>query len=338
LLEEGTHKLMEQNEIFKVAQQYLRDVPLMLIGTGGTIPYGIPGMKELAEYLINSLGEKYKADPQWDTFSSNINSGQDLESALTNISLKKEILEDIICQTWVLVNDYDLRLFYKILESKTVLPIAKLIKKLLEPHPQCVNIITTNYDRVIEYACDQIKINVDKRFVGYYIKYFSNTKLQRSKVVNLIKVHGSLDLFRDENDYVYSIPLQKDIPINFIPEIITPGEDKYKTILNGECRDLVHIADDLINDAKSYLCIGYGFNDKQIQRNIIAGIKQDKPIVVVTRKISDESAGLIINNSKNYIIIQEDHENTENTDIIVNGNRVTLEGTYWTVEGLLKII
>lgn len=329
---------MEINEFFRIAQQYVRDVPLMLIGTGGTIPYGIPGMKELSEHLIASLDDKYNADMQWDAFKSNINSGQDLESALTDLSLKKEILDAIILQTWILVNNADLNLFYEILESKTVLPIAKLIKKLFEPHPQCVNIITTNYDRVVEYACDQIKVNIDKRFVGHYIKWFSNSKLQTGKVVNLIKVHGSLDLFKDRNDYVYSIPLQKEIPTNLIPEIVTPGEDKYKTILTGECRDLVHIADDLINDAKSYLCIGYGFNDKQIQRNIISGIKKDKPIVVVTKSISDESAGLITNNSKNYIIIQEDCNNTENTNVIINGNQLTLEGAYWTVEGLLRII
>lgn len=326
-----------RNDFFKFVQDYMRDVPLLLIGTGGTMPYGIPGMEKLSDRLINTLDQKYKANTEWDKFVANINSGKDLESSLTGLNLKEDILNDIIVQTWILVNDADIKLLNKILCNKEFLPIARLIKMFYNTQPQCVNIITTNYDRVIEYACDQFKIPIDKRFEGYYLKTFSQAKLRHKNIVNLIKVHGSLDLFKDENDYVYSIPLQKNIPDKFTPAIVTPGEDKYKTILNGECRDLVHIADDLINNAKSFLCIGYGFNDIQIQRNVIEGIKQDKPIVVVTKKISDGAVSLITNNSRKHVIIQEDEKNHNKTDIIINKKRFQLEGIYWDLENFLEI-
>ncbi|WP_165861165.1 hypothetical protein [Paenibacillus paeoniae] len=32
---------MELNEVFKLVQKFTQDVPLFLMGTGGTIPYGI---------------------------------------------------------------------------------------------------------------------------------------------------------------------------------------------------------------------------------------------------------------------------------------------------------
>lgn len=329
---------MNKSEVFKTIQQYLSDVPLLLIGTGGTIPCGIPGMVELSEHLIHELDDKYRDDIEWIKFTSNLKSGKDLESALTNLTLKQEILDDIAIQTWHLVNKADLNFLYGLINHKVDFPIANLIKRFYEPNPQCVNIITTNYDRIIEYACDQIYVNVDKRFIGYYIKSFSNIKLQTKKIVNLIKVHGSLDLYKDKDGFVYSIPLQGNIPNGLIPEIVTPGENKYRSILTGEYRDLVHIADDLINTAKSYLCIGYGFNDEQIQRNIISGIHDGKPIVVVTKAISDKSLSLIERNSEKYVIIRECKEDPTKTEFIVNNEFFRLEGTYWTINGLLMIV
>lgn len=41
---------MDTNTVFTKIQQFTKDVPLILIGTSGTIPYGIPGM-----YLLESI-------------------------------------------------------------------------------------------------------------------------------------------------------------------------------------------------------------------------------------------------------------------------------------------
>lgn len=329
---------MEKKEIYTTIQEYVRDVPMLLFGTGATIPYGIPGMGALTHCLVENLQIKYRGNSEWEKFQSNILSGLDLESALANISMPHDVLDDIIVQTWNLVNTADLSLLYDLIKNNTILPIGRLIKRFFDPNPQCVNIVTTNYDRVIEYACDQIHVSVDKRFKGYYIKIFSNSHLSKNKIVNLIKVHGSLDLFRNRKGYVTSIPLQKSIPDGLVPEIVTPGENKYRSILTGECRDLVHISDELINNANSYLCIGYGFNDEQIQRNIITGIRDSKPIVIATKKISKSAASLISSNSCKYVIIQESNTDPNCTDFVVNGVSEQLLGTYWSINGFLNII
>ncbi len=328
---------MDKENFFKIVQQYTKDVPLLLVGTGGTIPYGIPGMKELSEHLVTSLNGKYKSDEMWDKFVSKINNGIDLESALTDINLKSEILNDIIAQTWMLVNSADIALLNNILTYKTIMPLSKLIKKFHIPNPQCVNIITTNYDRVIEYACDQFALPTDVRFNGNYFKSFNTADIKSKCVVNLIKVHGSLDLFKDKDDFVYSIPLQNNIPNGFIPEIITPGENKYRALLTSQCADLKRHADNLIDKANSFLCIGYGFNDNQIQRNIIQEIKRDKPIVLVTKQISDDAIKPIINNSNKYVIIQESADSNK-TDVFINAERTQIDGIYWTIDGFLNII
>lgn len=329
---------MDKNALFKMVQQYTGNRPLLLIGTGGTMPYGIPGMDKLAEHLISTLSHKYKSDRGWGAFISKINDGLDLESALTHINLNADILKDIIMQTWMLVNEADIDLLTKILSERQMLPLSQLIRKMCTPTPQCVDIITTNYDRVIEYACDQVKLSTDVRFSGNYFKSFSKSEIKFEKIINLIKVHGSLDWFKDKDNFVYSIPLQHAIPNGFIPEIITPGSDKYRALLTSQCADMKHIADNLIEKATSFLCIGYGFNDNQIQRSIIEGIKNEKPIVVVTKQLSDAAVGLIINNSSKYIVIQEDIQNKAQSDIFISKERFQIEGVYWTVDGLLNII
>lgn len=181
---------MTDAEIFKTIQKYIENVPLILIGTGGTIPYGIPGMPKLAEYLITQLHEKYIMNCEWNKFEDRLKNNIDLESALTDLSLDEEILNDITKATWQLVTDHDLKLLKQLVRDKEILPQARLIKKFYQPHPQCVNIITTNYDRVIEYACDQFKIKADTKFHGNYIKYCSNDTLKSKNIVNILKVHG----------------------------------------------------------------------------------------------------------------------------------------------------
>jgi hypothetical protein len=329
---------MTDAEIFRIIQKYVENVPLILIGTGGTIPYGIPGMTKLAEYLILQFHDKYKMDSEWCKFQGRLEKGIDLESALTDLLLNEEILNDITRATWQLVTDCDLRLLNQIVLNRTILPLAKLISKFYQPHPQCVNIITTNYDRVIEYACDQFNIKSDTKFHGNYIKYFSSATLGCKNIVNILKVHGSLDLFKDKDNFIYSIPIQDKIPIGFVPEIIAPGSSKYRSVLQGTCRTILHYSDDLINNAQSFLCVGYGFNDEQIQTNIIDRIKKGKPIVVVTKEISDKSVRLIIDNSENYVIIQEGRVEPNSTEILINKERIYIDGTYWTVEGFMKII
>ena len=152
-----------------------------------------------------------------------------------------------------------------------------------------------------------------------------------------MKVHGSLDSFSDlKTKESVSIPLQERIPNGFIPEIITPGSDKYKAILTSASRDILHKADTLIEKANNFLCIGYGFNDSQIQEKIITKIKSGTPIVIVTQKLKDNSLDLINSNSRNYVVVMDGGNNS--TRFIINKTDVTIDGTYWTIEGFNEII
>lgn len=159
--------MMEQGDIFKSVQDLMRDVPLFLIGTGGSIPYGLPGMKELSEHLNTALTPKYSAHTAWNEFIDRISNGVDLETALTDLTLSTEIQNDIVRETWHLVSRADLAFLEQlILKRKSISALAGLFRYFYQPSPQKLNILTSNYDRVIEYACDFARLPLDNRFHG----------------------------------------------------------------------------------------------------------------------------------------------------------------------------
>ena len=161
--------------------------------------------------------------------------------------------------------------------------------------------------------------------------------IKNKNIVTLLKVHGSLDSFKDNmSNESISIPIQERIPKGFTPEIITPGIGKYEDILINASRRLLHHADSVINRAANFLCIGYGFNDSQIQELMIKKIKAGCPIVVVTKELTDNALGIINSNSERHAVIL-DGENGK-TRFIINKTDVTIDGTYWTIDGFNEII
>ena len=328
---------MEKEEIFQVIQEYTSNPPLILAGTGLTIPVGIPGMGDLAKYLREQLDDKYRANPSWISVSDKIASGIDLETALSEDKLNDDLLGDVKKCTWELVNTADIQYFQEKHLFGHKAPFTKILSKFLRTTGRHLDIITTNYDRYIEYCCDQYGIEVDNGYRGIYSKSLKMNFTKNKNIVTLLKVHGSLDSFKDNltNESV-SIPIQESIPRGFTPEIITPGISKYEAILTNANRQLLHHADNVINRATNFLCIGYGFNDSQIQELMIKKIKAGCPVVVVTKELTDNALGIINSNSERHAVIL-DGENGK-TRFIINKTNVTIDGTYWTIDGFNEII
>lgn len=325
---------------FKKIQKIVGDVPVILAGTGASIPHGIPGMPRLACYLQKELCAKNVSDASWVVISSRLDDGIDLESALTKVTPEpsENLIKDITTVTWKFITEFDLQCFYKLLLTGETIPLSKLFRTLAQSSKRNINIITTNYDRLIEYACDQAKLEIDDRFCGHYSRWTSSFSPKTQNIVNLLKVHGSLDYFKDSNGTVCSIPMQVTVPAGFVPDIVPPGSNKYRTVLQGVHRDFLHQADNFIKAATGFLCIGYGFNDEQIQANMLEEIKLGKPVIVVTKSISDSAASLLRNSSNNYVIIQEATDKVHKTEFIVNGEYVYTTEKYWSIDGFMNII
>ena len=327
---------MERNDVFKRVQDALSTPPLLLIGSGCSATHGLPSMYELGEHLVTQLDSKYSSSGCWKELKSNLTEGKDLETALKDITLPCDLLNDIRVETWKLVSEKDLELLDRIVFNNETLPLSHLIQFFVAPHPKHVDIITTNYDRVIEYACDIVSLPLCTGFDGYYSKKYTGV-FRKSNCVNLMKVHGSLDVYRDEQEAVVSLPLCKELPQGLHPEIITPGLSKYEAILKGTPRQLLAQADSAILNSKAFLCIGYGFNDEQIQENIIQRLRDGVPLVLLSRSVSEKTARLLETNAKQYIFICKGAK-PNTTCFCINRNCYTLAGEYWTIDGLMSII
>ena len=123
---------MERYDIFRAIQVAVEDTPLLMIGSGSSAPYGLPGMQELGEHLLKQLDSKYSGEKCWNTFRENLQASQDLESALSDITFPSDILNDVKWETWSLISSRDFDLFGRILFGHQELALSKLLKKLYQ--------------------------------------------------------------------------------------------------------------------------------------------------------------------------------------------------------------
>lgn len=335
----------KKDEIAQVIQKYLEKQPLIILGTGATIPHTMPSMDDLANHIKVSINDK---SSEWKYFLSELSKTKNLELALHNVQLNNSLIEQIIFQTWNLVNENDLRV-YKYILSKMHLhsfDLNRLFAKLLQSHPKHVQVVTTNYDRIAEYSADLAGANVYTGFTGKYIQYFAHTDpkfIPNDNRIDIWKVHGSLDWFlKKEANIIYSTPLAKEIPDNSIPRVVTPGIYKYQETHHEPYRTVISKADEAIINATCFLCVGYGFNDEHIQPKLVQQVQQkNKPIVSVTKKLSDKGKSLLLDNSVKAMVLEEEDSDSSNTKVtyFYDGNQQIefLKGDYWKLDRFLTI-
>ena len=332
----------------KEMQEWTNQVPLIILGSGASIPYGISSMLELGEHLKNNITFTENEDQQqFDSFKSEFDNNKDLETTLLKMQLRDAVLNKIVCETWNLINKKDIEFYDKLLQDNSIMPFSDLITYLLNTAQRKLTIVTTNYDRLAEYAASVANAFICNGFAqNYYGKFSTNIhKNDFSKTngfagqVNIWKVHGSLDWFNKDNiDYNFSV--RKTIPTSYMPSIVTPGSTKYSMTHFEPYRTIFTESDNEILNARSILCIGYGFNDVHVQPKLITQIKNGKPIIVITKELTTKTKEAIIgNNCKNYILLEQANDNdTRVYSSIFSGEQIISDTSCWKLEEYLKII
>lgn len=340
---------MDSDRLLKQLQDWTNRVPLVILGSGASVPFGLPSMWKLGEHLRNSILFTDEDDKkQFESFCKELDRLNDLEAVLHELHLRPKVLSEIIVKTWELVNSSDLVAYDFFLQDKTDFPLADLVKYLLNTTDKKVSIITTNYDRLAEYAasiagayiCNGFATN----FLGHFTSQFHQNNFAALKgftgQVNIWKVHGSLDWFKNIQDENLQLPLRKSVPIDYRPSIVTPGLTKYLETQLEPFRTILTQADMEIETAKGYLCIGYGFNDIHVQPKLIAQIKKSKPIIVITKELTTKiKESIIDNNSKSYILIEQ--ANTSDTRVyssLFSGPEIIKDVSYWELANYFELI
>lgn len=297
-----------KESILKKCQDFLSNPPVVVLGTGSSIELGMPGMARLQSLIQGHLSDIDIKEEDKNKLMEDINNFG-LEAGLakhTQIVDTEKILNRIIEVTWELIFENDTAIFKKIINDINPLPLQRFIARYKGKFP-LINIITTNYDRLIEYAIDREKdfvlyrgfpnsfhsrFNTDERLK---IEYLSNsTKLTQ---INLWKVHGSIDWF-EENDVVVSF--NPHYCCGHKKFIITPGLNKYSDSHKNPYREIIAKADSAINSSKNFFCAGYGFNDSHIQEYLELRLReQDVKMIVLAQDLTDSAKKVFFNHKNN---------------------------------------
>ena len=318
-------KNKDNDKVYKIVQSFLETPPLIIWGSGATISFDLPSMGDLNEELKSKI-EKF------DTENDN------LEIELGKEKYQKQMPQ--IKQTiWEKVNCADISVLKRIISNNNdeFNGIKVLIEKFIEAHPKVVNIVTTNYDRVLEYVMSYHNISYIDGFNGKVLSIFNETKFKDKEIVNLVKVHGSLNWFDVDGEIRFLSSISKDEA----PKIIAPGKNKYQEAYSSPYRELIQKADDLIKTASSFLVVGFGFNDEHLTPKIKAKVKKGTPIVLITKKVSDSSYEEL-KDAEKYILFEESESGKTKVIYKENSNtekiEIELEGDLWQLNNFMKIL
>lgn len=331
---------MEWNGCMSLLQGYLENSPLIVLGSGASMPYELPSMGGLADEIKKS--DTVISDPNYNAFCTAVDiSG--LEGAIDAVNLLPETLREIRRVVWETVNEKDCLYFDQHpIDPPTAL--VELIRKVLAPTPNKVSIVTTNYDRLAEYAADGAGATTVTGYEGSLIKKLelSSSLLKtrrtraRERVVDIWKVHGSLDWFQAPDGTSVAFPLARTIPNNFQPLIIPPGKEKYSSTHDEPYRTIIAEADNAFVQAGAYLCVGYGFNDEHIQPKLLTQISKGKPIVILARTMTPACKKHIVEAEVSKYLIFEFADSTH-TKVYGKGWEEVYEGQYWLLDNFMKV-
>lgn len=336
---------MSEYNYQKQAQDFYGKAPVIILGSGASAAYGMSGMSGLAQHLINNTDLSGLTDYEivsWRNFCQVLGDGIDLESALHQVAVSDSLTSRIIKTTWALINIEDVNVFQKSLQNNTMFALSNLLGHMFKSSLKTINIITTNYDRLAEYACDQGRIH---HFTGFTYGFFRQlsipTEINFNRRVNIWKVHGSVDWFQSPLEDTVALTNINSVPEGYEPQIVTPGTQKYQKTHLEPFRSIINNADEAIKSANSYLCIGYGFNDEHIQPKLMAKcLRNNAPITIITYALSESAKRLIINgNAQNYLAIERG--NTDDQSVVYSSlakEPVIVDKNIWSLEGYLSLI
>jgi hypothetical protein len=307
-------------KIAKIAQDCIREHPVIVLGSGASVVHGLRSMGGLARYLQEHIttadGDETNA---WLLIKTALAHGDGLEEALQNAVAPPSLVEKIVALTWRAIAEDDLALMGRAARGQEQFALSSLLRGMFRSTHMVTNIVTPNYDRVAEYASDVAGFFHTTIFTPGIIRSRESSDLisfrrgaHTARTVRIWKVHGSLDWFTDNAGRVVSLPFSEQLPDGFHPLIVTPGVSKYERTHDEPFRSAIQGADKSLEQAASFLCVGYGFRDRHIQPKIVEKCRQrNVPIVVLARTLTDEAKEFLNDSAgQAFMALEKDEDGT----------------------------
>lgn len=337
---------MELDEIKRIIQDFFQENTVTIVGSGLSLAEGIPGMSDLAAELQERM-PTLLSDPDdiavWSRISADLSYNIGLEQALHNTRPTSAIEERIRKTTAQYIGYAEARILHDLIGSHKELRFSKYIAHFNIRNGHVV--ITTNYDRLIEYACEIMGIRVDNLFVGEFFAYFEpdqskymfcrNLVRRGGKVspefspkVTVLKPHGCLSWHMIDG-IPFSIP-QSPFDDSLI---ITPGINKYKEGYNMPFDTHRSKANTAIDNAQRYIIIGYGFGDDHLETHLVRQLQNGKPALILTHSLSNKAIDLV-HSCKNITAICS--KNATDSSVITQTSETVLSNiNLWDLNEML---
>ena len=310
----------EKDKIFRLIQRFLKNHPVIIWGSGATIPYGLPGMSELVK-VLRRYREGIAEDADLETELGKFEDDSQIDKI--RIDVREAIFKkDRIC------------LEESIKDSKHFDAVIKMVRKFYDAHPCKVDILTTNYDCVLEYALSGDNCDFTDGFTGRSLSTFAQKHLEKERdIVNIIKVHGSLNWFSDSSNRLLYLPHIQGAS-ELTPIMILPSYRKYEESHREPYRTLITKSDEIIEKAKSFFIVGFGFRDEHLTPKVVKKIESGTPIVIITKKATG-SCKKKLERAKKYILLEESKSATKITfksEEASPSENCQLQGDYWKLK------
>lgn len=331
-----------------IAQECISRFPVLVLGSGASAAHGIPGMSDLKEHLLgisHPPSSTSEDTERWEEFRAKLRDA-DLESALDAVRLSEALTNHVVEKTWNFLAPHDYQVFEQAIKKRDLFPLTRLFQHLFNSTQKNVHVVTPNYDRLAEYAADSGNLT---HYTGFNYGHIRERAVNKpsihvghspTRTVNIWKVHGSLDWFRDSAGIVVGLPISKVFPSSVSPVIITPGIEKYRLTHEEPFLSIKTEADKALRNADAYLCIGYGFNDSHLQTTLTERCRERKvPLIVLTKELSATAIQFLkTGNCGQYLAIEESNNGCRVYSREFPDGEEIVEEPIWQLEQFLKLV
>lgn len=340
---------MELGALKKQLQGHFGDGLVIIIGSGLSCAEGVPGMGAIGKHLMAQLpGSLSPGDLKlWEQVYPLVES-EGLEAALLKHAPTPTLEVAIVQHTGDFIAAAEAAIVSEVFSKTRTLRLTKLIPHLLKPSAG-IPIITTNYDRLAELACEEAGLGVDTMFSGHFAarlepqeSYWSfcrdvklvgkHVRYKFAQKASVFKPHGSLDWYHREGN-----PVRYTGALPFPRLIITPGLNKFRNGYDSPFDKHREKGNDAIDRASRLLILGYGFNDDHLETHLTPRIRSGAKTVILTRTLSAKARTVAIENRN--VIAGEFHNEagTDGARFIIDGAEIFYPGVdYWDLDGFVR--
>ena len=330
-------------------QQHMSDGLVTIIGSGLSCAEGIPGMNALASHLCSAMPSLVAGSllDEWAKVSPNI-TAYGLEDGLTKVAPSTDLEEAIRAEVGRVVSEAEAAITAEVFAGTRTLRFTRLLPHLLRPTGG-VQVVTTNYDRLLEVASEEAGLGVDVMFNGVFagrlderetrLSFCRDVKLHKgtsrflyAERVVISKPHGSLDWYERNGE-----PVRHCGQLQNISRLISPpGQNKYRNGYSSPFDVHRERGNKEIDRASRFLIIGYGFNDVHLETHLTDRIRKGTPTLILAHTLTDNAKKVVSANPNVIALESSDVSGTVATRVCSQGSTDIFAGlSLWDLEQLV---